>query len=158
MFVGREDIIANIYEGHEQVASQSHSRVALVGLGGVGKSQIAIEYAYRVRESKPQIWVFWIHASNAVRFEQAYRNIAVKVEIPGRDDPKANVVRLVYDWLCDEKSGQWLMILDNADDQGVFLYSGSDFLTTGQVNSESSRKAPLVSVGLPPKPVARSVV
>lgn len=110
------------------------------------KSQIAIEYAYRVRESNSQVWGFWIHASNAARFEQAYRDIAVGVELPGRDDANADVLRLVYDWLSDEKNGRWLIILDNADDQEVFLCSDSDLRPTGQSGSASSRrKTPLVS-------------
>ncbi|RDL35197.1 uncharacterized protein BP5553_07128 [Venustampulla echinocandica] len=53
-FVGREDILVEIGDKFEQAASQDHSRVALVGLGGIGKSQIAIENAYRARESAPQ--------------------------------------------------------------------------------------------------------
>jgi len=36
MFVGREDIIADINRRYEQAALQSHTRLALVGLGGVG--------------------------------------------------------------------------------------------------------------------------
>ena len=90
------------------------------------KSQIAIEYAYRVRESAPQTWVFWVHASNAARFEQAYTNIAAKIELPGRDDPKADILRLVYNWLCDERNGRWLIILDNADDDRVFSSTSAD--------------------------------
>ncbi|KAF2191836.1 hypothetical protein K469DRAFT_654999 [Zopfia rhizophila CBS 207.26] len=118
-FVGREDILLDIREKHEQAATDNHSRVALVGLGGVGKSQIAIEYAYRVREFAPQTWVFWVHASNATRFKQAYRDIAAKVELPGRDDPKADILRLVYNCLCDATNSRWLMMLDNADDDGT---------------------------------------
>ncbi|KAJ5644622.1 hypothetical protein N7507_010633 [Penicillium longicatenatum] len=45
------------------------SRIALVGLGGVGKSQLAIEYSYRIRADSLATWVFWVHASNEVRFE-----------------------------------------------------------------------------------------
>lgn len=75
------------------------------------KSEIAIEYAYRLKESAPDIWVFWVHASNAARFEQAYRDIAAKVDLPGRDDPKTDILRLVCNWLCDEKNGRWLMNL-----------------------------------------------
>ncbi|KAI7759632.1 hypothetical protein LZL87_014155 [Fusarium oxysporum] len=120
-FVGREDIIAKIIEKHEQAAADHHNRVALVGLGGVGKSQIAIEYAYRVRKSAPQTWVFWVHAANAARFEQAYRDIANKAEIPGREDPKADILKIVYNWLCDERNGQWLIVLDNADDDDFFF-------------------------------------
>jgi hypothetical protein len=64
--------------------------------------------------------VFWVHASNKGRFEEAYRNIADRLQLPGRSDPKVNVLRLVYDWLSDEENGQWLMILDNADDIEMF--------------------------------------
>ncbi|KAJ5691281.1 hypothetical protein N7488_012016 [Penicillium malachiteum] len=44
---------------HEK-SSVPGSRIALVGLGGVGKSQLAIEYTYRVQFESPAIWVFWL--------------------------------------------------------------------------------------------------
>ncbi|KAH7385972.1 hypothetical protein BKA66DRAFT_490292 [Pyrenochaeta sp. MPI-SDFR-AT-0127] len=119
-FVGRHDILTQIVEKNERTASSSHSRVALVGLGGVGKSQIAIEYAYRLRETAPHTWVFWVHASNAARFEQAYRDIAARLELPGRNDAQTDILRLVRDWLSDERNGRWLIIVDNADDDRVF--------------------------------------
>jgi tetratricopeptide (TPR) repeat protein len=92
----------------------------------IRKSQIAIEYAYRVRESAPQTWVFWVNGSNDARFRQAYTDIAARVELPGRDDPKADILRLLYNWLCDERNGQWLIILDNADDSQVLHSTGVD--------------------------------
>jgi hypothetical protein len=67
------------------------SRTALVGLGGVGKSQLAIECAYRSRDQSPGTWVFWIHASSAARFEQSIRDIADCAKIYGRQNPKANI-------------------------------------------------------------------
>ncbi|KAI9778954.1 MAG: hypothetical protein M1839_007765 [Geoglossum umbratile] len=102
-------------------SQQSASRVALVGLGGVGKSQIAIEYAYQVRDESPTTWVFWVHAGTQARFEEGYRRIAETARIGGWDNPKANVLRLVRNWLCDESNGRWVMIIDNADDWGVFF-------------------------------------
>ncbi|OQD78945.1 hypothetical protein PENANT_c070G01951 [Penicillium antarcticum] len=120
MFVGREAIISAIKERHKAIG-QRHERVALVGLAGVGKTQTAIEYSYRVRESKPDMWVFWIHASNAARLEQGYQQIAAVAEIPGRDDPKRNILQLVYQWLCDARNRRWLMVLDNADGDGIFF-------------------------------------
>ncbi|XP_014560225.1 hypothetical protein COCVIDRAFT_89854, partial [Bipolaris victoriae FI3] len=92
------------------------SRVALVGLGGVGKSQLAIEHCYRTAEQSLDTWVFWAHASNTGRLEQSFREIADQVRARGRKDPQADVFKLVYDWLRDAKNGRWLLVLDNADD------------------------------------------
>jgi Tfp pilus assembly protein PilF len=89
------------------------------------KTQTAIEYSYRLRESAPDAWVFWIHASNAARLEQGYQQIAAVAEIPGREDPKTNILQLVYHWLCDPGNGRWLMVLDNADDDSIF-FSGNE--------------------------------
>ena len=41
--------------------------------------------------------------------------------MPGRRDPKANIFKLVHDWLRDEKNGKWLLILDNIDDASFLL-------------------------------------
>jgi hypothetical protein len=70
--------------------------------------------------------VVWIHASNPTRFEQGYRDIADKIPIPGREDPKADILQLVCAWLSDRRNGQWLMILDNADDDSVFFAADED--------------------------------
>ncbi|KUL81411.1 hypothetical protein ZTR_10225 [Talaromyces verruculosus] len=69
------------------------------------------------------MWVFWIHASNAARLEEGYQRIAAVAEIAGRDDPKTSILPLVYQWLCDESNGHWLMVLDNADDDQIFFRS-----------------------------------
>ncbi|KAJ5366092.1 hypothetical protein N7541_000033 [Penicillium brevicompactum] len=131
MFIGREAVISAIKERHKAMG-QRHERVALVGLAGVGKTQTAIEYSYRVQESAPDMWVFWIHASNAARLEQGYQQIAAVAEIPGRDDPKTNILQLVYHWLCDPGNGRWLMVLDNADDDSTF-FSGNESNERGQL-------------------------
>ncbi|KAM6516645.1 hypothetical protein FALCPG4_014823 [Fusarium falciforme] len=118
-FVERTDILLWL---RDQTA-QSGSRAALVGLGGIGKSQVAIHHAHAVRRASPDTWVFWVHASSVARFEEAYRNIADKLQLPGRDDPQRNVLRLVHAWLCDEENGPWMMVLDNADSVEVFFPS-----------------------------------
>ncbi|KAF2027559.1 HET-domain-containing protein [Setomelanomma holmii] len=119
LFVGREDIVAKISE--RRAAAPTHTSMALVGLGGVGKSQIAIEYAYRVQTAEPHTLVVWIHASSPIRFRQGYRDMADKLLLPGRDDPKADMLQLVHAWLSDRRNGHWLLILDNVDDDGVFF-------------------------------------
>ncbi|KAL9062882.1 MAG: hypothetical protein Q9161_009717 [Pseudevernia consocians] len=115
-FVDRGDLLSRV----DEQCLQPAGRAALVGLGGVGKSQLAIEYTHRTRERSPDTWVFWVHASNAARFEQGYRDIADVIKIAGREDPRANIFKLVHDWLrgC---GGTWLMILDNVDDADFFV-------------------------------------
>ncbi|ORY00882.1 P-loop containing nucleoside triphosphate hydrolase protein [Clohesyomyces aquaticus] len=136
-FVGREDTIAKISE--RKAAASIHTRVALVGLGGVGKSQIAIEYAYRIQTAEPHVLVVWIHASNPTRFRQGYRDLADKLLLPGREDAKTDVLQLVHAWLSDKRNGPWLMILDNVDDDGVFFGDDQDSTGTGAVQADHGR-------------------
>ncbi|OAL52204.1 TPR-like protein [Pyrenochaeta sp. DS3sAY3a] len=109
---------------HEK-CSEPASRVALVGLGGVGKSQLAIEYSYQVQDKSPDTWVFWVHAGSTARFEEGYKKIAERVEPRGWDKPGADILRLVSNWLCEKANGKWVMIIDNADDPDVFSAHGA---------------------------------
>ncbi|KAI8628837.1 hypothetical protein F5Y19DRAFT_98593 [Xylariaceae sp. FL1651] len=116
-FVDRPEILAWLSEKCDGPAI----RVALIGIGGIGKSQVVIEYAYRVRDNRPQTWVFWVHASTAARVEEAFRSIADRLSLPGRHDSNTNICQLVSNWLCDERNGRWVLILDNADDIETFF-------------------------------------
>jgi tetratricopeptide (TPR) repeat protein len=102
----------------------------------IRKSQIAIEYAYRLRKKHPQTQIFWVYAATNARFEQAYQDIAEKLKIPRRDDPKSNRRKLVFDWLSDKSHGHWLMVLDNADDRSLF-FSKIDANTSCESNTQS---------------------
>ncbi|KAI0411916.1 P-loop containing nucleoside triphosphate hydrolase protein [Xylaria grammica] len=127
-FVERKSILDRLCETYSTSAPPCHSRIALVGLGGVGKSQLAIEHAYRVRDAFAQngkgIWVFWVHSSTRLRVEQGLRMIADTIKIPGRNESKADILQLVYQWLQNERNGRWLMILDSADDIDAFYGVG----------------------------------
>ncbi|KAK4243173.1 kinesin light chain 3 [Corynascus novoguineensis] len=118
-FIGRESILKQLQQQLLRHASQS--RIALFGLGGVGKTQIALAYTYWLRRTRPEVSVFWVHASNAERFRQAYASIAQECQVPGYDDPKADVLLLVKAWLERTDRGQWLMVIDNADDTQLFF-------------------------------------
>jgi hypothetical protein len=108
------------------------------------KSQLAIEYAYRTRDRSAETWVFWVHASNAARFEESFRDIANCVKVSGRQNPQADIFQLVHDWLRDNKKRNWVLILDNVDDAGFLKArkSGQDG-DTGGIDGGNSR--PLVS-------------
>ncbi|KAK4117998.1 purine and uridine phosphorylase [Parathielavia appendiculata] len=128
-FIGRESILNQL----QQQLLGPAPKIALFGLGGVGKTQIALAYIYRLRRTRPEVSVFWVHASNAERFRQAYASIAQECQVPGYDDPKADVLFLVKAWLERNDCGQWLMVIDNADDMQLFF--GQHM---GLVNASSS--------------------
>ncbi|KAF1818501.1 TPR-like protein [Dissoconium aciculare CBS 342.82] len=92
------------------------ARLALVGVGGVGKSQIAINYCYHVRDESPRTWVFWIHASNAARYSQGVRDCLDLADVDKRFDPQVNIHELFRNWLRSRDSGRWLIVIDNADE------------------------------------------
>jgi tetratricopeptide (TPR) repeat protein len=113
-FVGRRTIIESVERKLNVPAS--NNRVALRGLGGVGKSQIALELAYRAQNSTPTMSCFWVSAVSRNTFTRSYRQIASTLAIPGTSNPSNNMLQLVKDYLQKEKAGPWLMMVDNIDD------------------------------------------
>ncbi|KAI3578012.1 hypothetical protein IWW34DRAFT_806593 [Fusarium oxysporum f. sp. albedinis] len=124
-FVGRSEILDLLKSQLEDLEPHSkrkgHRRAALYGLGGVGKTQIALSYAYWVQEISQDTSVFWVHASSVERFSEGYTNIANECKIPGHEDPTFDVLPAVRDWLESDECGQWLMVIDNADDMQLFF-------------------------------------
>ncbi|KFA81514.1 hypothetical protein S40288_09942 [Stachybotrys chartarum IBT 40288] len=117
-FVGRETQLAQL---DADVSSEGCRRLAICGLGGCGKTALALELAYRTREQQPARATFWVPAVTRESFEQAYREIGTLLRIPGIADDQADVKQLVKARLSDESFGQWLIIVDNADDTSVLL-------------------------------------
>jgi tetratricopeptide (TPR) repeat protein/nucleoside phosphorylase len=121
-FVGREEEIIKI-EGLI-MQQDSPGRIAICGLGGVGKTQIALELANRMRNRDPECSVLWISCTSYEGVEQAYMSIALKLEIT---DPKpAEVKQQVKVYLSQDSMARWLLIFDNADDIG--MWTMADFL------------------------------
>jgi tetratricopeptide (TPR) repeat protein len=71
--------------------------------------------------------------------------------LPGRDEPNVDVCALVLDWLNNEKSGQWLLVIDNADDSSIFLPLTSSDLSSGNV---TETRKPLLHY-IPRRPSSR---
>ncbi|OAG43666.1 hypothetical protein AYO21_02252 [Fonsecaea monophora] len=115
-FIPRESISSSIKDQLTQ-----HRRAVLHGMGGTGKSQIAITYAYQYHQEHPRSHVFWMYAATRSRFIQACQQMARQLNLPGCEDPKMDACALVAGWLIDEGNGPWLLIVDNADDANLLL-------------------------------------
>jgi tetratricopeptide (TPR) repeat protein len=112
-FIGQELQLAELEE--LLFTSTQTTKIAITGLGGMGKSQLALELAYRTRLKYKNCSVFWIPANDLDSFHQACAHIAEKLKIPGWDNEKQDVKKLVQLFLSTESAGQWLVIYDNAD-------------------------------------------
>jgi tetratricopeptide (TPR) repeat protein len=105
-FAGREAVL-------DQMRSelQRTGRAALSGLGGVGKSQTTIQFAYRYRGDYKA--VFWMRAESSAAFTSQAPEIARLLDLPEKDEIGESLVRAIRKWF-NENDG-WLLILDNVD-------------------------------------------
>jgi tetratricopeptide (TPR) repeat protein/transcriptional regulator with XRE-family HTH domain len=121
------------FTNHRQLLSKMHSQfaqnyrstltqsLALTGLGGIGKTQAAIEYAYRYRSA--YYAVCWVRAATHETLVADFVALAHLLELPGREvRDQTLIVAAVRRWF--EQHSGWLLILDNADDLALL----TDFL------------------------------
>ncbi|KAF2116366.1 P-loop containing nucleoside triphosphate hydrolase protein [Lophiotrema nucula] len=118
-FFGRKDLLRQLDEHLKAADNQSSlSSVALHGLGGVGKTQIALAYAYQKLQDLDAI--FWVSAEETYSVQQSLSRIALDALKLPKAQPQAhqeNMI-LVMDWL-QKTSAKWLMIFDNVDSHEV---------------------------------------
>lgn len=122
-YVNRQTLM-NDLESFLTTQDDFQSKIALYGLGGVGKTQVAIEIAFRYRQRYPEQSVYWIQASNYDRFRQSFSNIAEKIGVSGNEYERTDHFEFAKNWLNHPGNGRWIMIVDNADDMGVFQNQG----------------------------------
>jgi len=108
-FTGRVPLLNTAYE-----RLQRESRVTLCGLSGVGKTQLAAEYAYRFAYGYHVVW--WISAGNRAAFRQGLADLAPALGLPTGTD-YGERLRAVREALRrGDPYPRWLIILDGADD------------------------------------------
>jgi tetratricopeptide (TPR) repeat protein len=105
LFTGRAQVLNDLHR-----ALQSRAAAALTGIGGVGKTQTAIEYAWRHRDDYRA--VFWTEAAN---IRAGYAGIAASLNLPSANETEQDrAVAEARHWF--EQNSGWLLIVDNADE------------------------------------------
>ncbi|KAF2230597.1 kinesin light chain [Viridothelium virens] len=99
-------------------------KTALVGLGGAGKTQIALHFTYWVKKNYPDFSIFWMPVLSTETFEQACIAIAKELGIRHCQESKEDVKYVVQQRLSAKTVGKWLLIVDNADDMDLLFGEG----------------------------------
>jgi AAA+ ATPase superfamily predicted ATPase len=119
-FVAREDELREIHKALS--GDGSRHAVVLYGLGGIGKTQLAITYAKRHKDNYSAI--FWLNIKDEDSLKQSFANVAKQIL---RAYPSArwlstvnmknldNVIDAVKAWLGLPYNTRWLVIYDNYD-------------------------------------------
>ena len=114
LFTGRKEFLRILNQTlHDTAPKKYNNRVALYGMGGIGKTQTALEYVYANGDSYKRI--YWITAVDQASLLSGYRNIAVKAELNNLLNLKPiDLAKGVLSWLrCEHR---WLIVIDNLDD------------------------------------------
>ncbi|KAH7408885.1 hypothetical protein BKA64DRAFT_570324 [Cadophora sp. MPI-SDFR-AT-0126] len=114
-FFGREDILHQLHQyvgPNEGKTTPRQKSCVLDGLGGSGKTQIALEYTYRYKKSYQ--YIFWLRSESAPELAENYGKIAsvLKLIAPSASTDQKRNNEVVWKWLSEcEKN--WLLVFDN---------------------------------------------
>lgn len=135
--IERNELLAKLSSKFK--ARDTQNRVALYGLGGIGqvsyffvlnlhahslilqalrKSSLAYQYATQINRALPETWVFWIQADTKLQFLQDYLGIASYLKLKGTGESPVSI-QDVSQCLQDSRSGDWIMVVDNVDDNSI---------------------------------------
>ncbi len=119
---GREELLSGLYDSLH-AGQATVLRQALRGLGGVGKTQLALEYAYRHAADYSVVW--WVQAETSPA--TGYEALAGELGLPEAAAAESEVrVQAVKRWL--EQHEGWLLVFDNATEPDAIRH----YLPQGQ--------------------------
>lgn len=118
--MGRDGVVKSLIDN---LSDKRRDRVALVGMGGVGKTQVALKIAYMMENEEPECSVLWLPAFSMAGFEQACTDFVKELNLPSTKNDDAR--ELLQQYLSSEGVGRWLLILDNVDSEDILRGSQS---------------------------------
>ena len=113
-FTGYDEMIEDLHQ-HLSTEKDGVAIKTISGLGGIGKTQLMLEYAYRKRDDYQA--VFWLKADTQGLLEEDLAQAARLLEVPEARKRQPNHQYLVNEakqWF--QKHSDWLLLLDNVEE------------------------------------------
>ncbi|TLD07205.1 hypothetical protein PgNI_10384 [Pyricularia grisea] len=97
------------------------TKIAVSGLGGVGKTQLALELLYRLRDKGEEFSAIWVQATTMESLDQGYHAVAEHLGKSKPGDKDVNIKKLVQSFLSEDSAHPWVLVFDNADDVNMWI-------------------------------------
>ncbi|KAJ6260258.1 LOW QUALITY PROTEIN: hypothetical protein Dda_4482 [Drechslerella dactyloides] len=123
-FCGRADVLEALRQILDPIKASWNRRALLYGLGGVGKTKVALEYTNRFKDQYDAI--FWITADAPEKMSEAFLQVSRRLGLTAategeeafEDIDATNAKSKVKEWL-QQNPCRWLLIFDNVDDPDI---------------------------------------
>ncbi|MFJ2897562.1 tetratricopeptide repeat protein [Streptomyces sp. NPDC087218] len=154
VFMGREDELARLHrllaESGEAAVTQVAGAGAVHGLGGIGKSTLALHYAHTHRSTYGLVW--WLNAESTEQIVAGLASLAVRLcpqWAAGADVPE----RAAWAMLWLQWHPGWLLVFDNVEDPRDLRHylgalPGGHHLATSRTATGWHTVAPTMPLGL----------
>jgi transcriptional regulator with XRE-family HTH domain len=116
LFTGRTMQLKELREKFEDYSNIAITQApSLTWLQNIGKTQLALEYAYRAYYAHLYRAIFWVDASTQETLETDYTKLAQLLGLPEKNEPDTvRIIEAVKRWLGAHTG--WLLVLDGAHD------------------------------------------
>ncbi|RMZ69754.1 kinesin light chain 1 [Pyrenophora seminiperda CCB06] len=118
-FTGRESELSELQS--MLFANNQFTKAAISGLGGVGKTQLVLEFLYQLREKHEHYSAIWIQATSMESMDQGYHAVARQFGIRDPGGKDTDIKKLVQNFLSEDRAGHWVLVFDNADDINMWI-------------------------------------
>ncbi|GAA3804378.1 FxSxx-COOH system tetratricopeptide repeat protein [Streptomyces coacervatus] len=112
-FTGRKELLEALHQRLLQEKTTAVLPHALHGMGGVGKSLLAVEYLYRRMSEYDVVW--WISAERTAQISLSLVELAPRIGIAAGSDASSTVAAVLEALRIGQPYANWLLVFDNAE-------------------------------------------